>query len=66
MRAVVLLLVLVLAMVGLAGCYYVAPAPPPPPGTSLAVPQFVQERPQCGWTYGMGWYGWAWYGSLPC
>jgi hypothetical protein len=58
--------VLALATIALAGCYYVVPAPPPPPGAAPAVPQFVRERPQCGWTYGMGWYGWAWYGALPC
>jgi hypothetical protein len=65
-RIPALLIVLGLGTIGLAGCYYVVPAPPPPPGAPLAVPQFVRERPQCGWTYGTGWYGWAWYSALPC
>jgi hypothetical protein len=65
-RVFVLTLMLALTGLGLAGCYYVVPAPPPPPGTPLVVPQQVRERPQCGWTYGLGWRGWAWYSSVPC
>jgi hypothetical protein len=60
MSAVALLSMLVVATVGQAGCCYVLPRTP------LVVPRFVQERPQCGCTYEMGWYGWAWYGSIPC
>jgi hypothetical protein len=65
-RVFVLALLLVLTALGLAACYYVVPAPPPPPGAPLAVPPQVRERPQCGWTYGLGWRGWAWYSSVPC
>jgi len=32
----------------------------PPPSLAPAAPQFVRERPQCGWSYGTGWHGWAW------
>ena len=58
--------VLALAAIGLAGCYYVVQAAPPPPGVPLVVPEFVRDRPQCRWSYGMGWHGWAWYSSVPC
>jgi hypothetical protein len=65
-RGLALVSTLALSIIGLSGCYYVVPAPPPPPGGALVVPQLVRERPQCGWKYGTGWYGWAWYGSVPC
>jgi hypothetical protein len=65
-RAVVLVLMLALTALGLPGCYYVVPVPPPPPGAAPAVPPQVRERPQCGWMYGPGWRGWAWYSSVPC
>ena len=58
--------VLALAAIGLAGCYYVVPAAPPPPGVAPVVPEFVRDRPQCRWSYGTGWHGWAWYSSVPC
>ena len=65
-RVPVLLFVLVLAAFSLAGCYHIIPAAPPPPGFHLVVPQFVRDRPQCRWSYGPGWHGWAWYSSVPC
>jgi hypothetical protein len=56
---------LMVASTGLGGCY-VVPAPPPPPGGALIVPPYVQARPQCGWSFGSGWYGWGWYNSFLC
>jgi hypothetical protein len=64
-RRFCLALLLIAATLGLGGCY-VVPAPPPPPGSPLVVPPYVQSRPECGWTYGSGWYGWGWYNSFAC
>jgi hypothetical protein len=59
------LLSAILLGTGLVGCH-VVPAPPPPPGAALVVPPAVQARPECGWSYGYGWYGWGWYNSFLC
>jgi hypothetical protein len=55
-------LLLSLVAVALAGCW-VVPAPPPSEGLPPPPPPFVTSTPQCGWTYGPGWYGWGWYGN---
>jgi len=65
-KRVALIGMLTLAALGLGGCYHVVPAPPPPPGVAPVPPPYVLARPQCGWTYGPGWRGWAWYSSIPC
>jgi hypothetical protein len=65
MSRVLSLAVLLIVSVGLGGCY-VVPTGPPPPGAVVIPPPFVVDRPQCGWTYGPGWYGWGWYSAWPC
>jgi hypothetical protein len=65
MRRRLLLRGLLLSVVAtaLAGCF-VVPAPPPPgPGVAPPPPPHVLATPQCRWQYGVGWFGWGWYGS---
>ena len=65
MRALVgAALVLITVAVALGGCY-VVPAPPPvAPGVGPPPPPYVLARPECGWRYGSGCYGWGWYGAF--